>query len=240
MKLTFLGTRGNIKIKSKRHFRHSSLLIESGHLKIVIDAGADWKGKLKSINPDAIFITHAHPDHAGALSSKTPCPVFTTPESWQLIKNYHIEECRLVIPGDPVDLDGIIIEAFEVIHSLNAPAVGYRISDGEHTIFYVPDVVKIKKEKKALENIDLYIGDGAIIKRTLLVRKRDSTLIGHAPVVAQLQWCKKNKVPRMIVTHCGTEITGMDPREADTIIHELGNQARVITMIAYDGLKISL
>ncbi|HEX2977981.1 MAG TPA: MBL fold metallo-hydrolase [Candidatus Babeliales bacterium] len=240
MKLTFLGTRGNIKIKSKRHLRHSSLLVESGTSKIMIDAGLDWKTKLKTINPDAIFITHAHPDHAGGLSPKTPCPVFTTPESWQEVKKYEIEECRLIMPGDPVLAGDLTIEAFEVMHSLKAPAVGFRISDDEHTIFYVPDVVKIKKEKKALEGVDLYIGDGAIIKRSLLVRKKNNTEVGHAPIIMQLQWCKKNKISRMIVTHCGTEITAMDPHEADEIIHELGDRVRVITMIAYDGLKIPL
>ena len=41
MELTFLGTRGEIKPHSRRHRRHSSLLIQHGDARIMLDCGAD-------------------------------------------------------------------------------------------------------------------------------------------------------------------------------------------------------
>jgi hypothetical protein len=43
---------------------------------------------------------------------------------------------------------------------------------------------------KALREIDIYIGDGAKIKRAM-VRRRGRTLIGRASIVAPLAWCKR-------------------------------------------------
>ena len=65
VELTFLGTRGEIKVRSHRHQRHSALLIEHGDARIMIDCGADWLGRLHGIVPTAIVLTHAHADHAG-------------------------------------------------------------------------------------------------------------------------------------------------------------------------------
>jgi len=66
--LTFLGTRGELAIRSRRHRRHSSLLIQYNDARIMIDCGADWLGRLSSVAPTAIVLTHAHPDHAWGLA----------------------------------------------------------------------------------------------------------------------------------------------------------------------------
>lgn len=72
-----------------------------------------------------------------------------------------------------------------VEHSLNAPAVGWKITDGTTTIFYVPDVAKIK-DLSILHKVDYYIGDGAIIMHSMLVRKTDHHFTGHAPIKEQI------------------------------------------------------
>src|SRR5262249_3506287 len=41
IELTFLGTRGEIKIRSRRHFRHSALLVRQDEARVMIDCGAD-------------------------------------------------------------------------------------------------------------------------------------------------------------------------------------------------------
>ncbi len=56
VRLTFLGTRGEIKIRSRRHKRHSALLVEHEDARIMIDCGADWLGRLRSISPTAIVL----------------------------------------------------------------------------------------------------------------------------------------------------------------------------------------
>ena len=54
MKLTFLGTRGEIEARSYRHRRHSALLIERDEARIMIDCWADWLHRLRRIALTAI------------------------------------------------------------------------------------------------------------------------------------------------------------------------------------------
>ena len=61
---------------------HTSLLVCWRRKRVMVDCGDDWLGKAARLRPDAIAITHAHPDHAGGLKYGAPCPVFATRESW--------------------------------------------------------------------------------------------------------------------------------------------------------------
>ena len=67
MKLTFLGTRGEAEARTRRHRMHSSLLLSYRRAKVMIDCGLDWLRKFERLHPDAIVLTHAHPDHARGL-----------------------------------------------------------------------------------------------------------------------------------------------------------------------------
>jgi glyoxylase-like metal-dependent hydrolase (beta-lactamase superfamily II) len=68
--------------RSRLHRRHSSLLLTCKRQKIMIDCGADWLGMIESVSPHAIFLTHAHPDHAWGLAEGTGCPVCAPDERW--------------------------------------------------------------------------------------------------------------------------------------------------------------
>ena len=59
MKLTFLGTRGEIEARVRRHRMHTSLLVSYHSADVMIDCGLDWLGKLKRVDPSAIVLTHA-------------------------------------------------------------------------------------------------------------------------------------------------------------------------------------
>lgn len=237
MKLTFLGTRGYIEPRTRRHRMHAALRVAYRGRWVMVDCGEDWLGRLERLRPPAIVVTHAHPDHAGGLKRGAPCPVYATELAWRELERYPIEERRTIEPRRPVAIRGLTFEAFPVEHSTRAPAVGYRIAAGRATIFYVPDLVYIPDRHDALAGVRIYVGDGATVERPL-VRRRDGALIGHTPVRTQLTWCEKEGVPRAIITHCGKQIVGGDERKVAARVKALAEERGVDAEIAYDGLEV--
>jgi phosphoribosyl 1,2-cyclic phosphodiesterase len=235
MKLTFLGTRGEIEARTAAHGMHSALLVEYYHRRVMIDCGADWRGRIGEVGPHAILLTHAHPDHAWGLKDGAPCPVHATEATWEDIGGYPIDRRAVVTPRRPTAIEGIRFEAFEVEHSTRCPAVGYRVSAGRVTIFYGPDLVYIHARGAALAGCRLYIGDGATLDRSM-VRKRGAHLIGHTPVRTQLTWCEKEGVPEAIVTHCGTQIVEGDAAAIDARLRNWGRARGVAVSVAVDGM----
>jgi phosphoribosyl 1,2-cyclic phosphodiesterase len=237
MKLTFLGTRGEIEARTRRHRMHTSLLVSHRGADVMIDCGLDWLGKFGRLHPAAIVLTHAHPDHAWGLKKGASCPVHAPPHTWRTLESWPIQHLRLIKERTPTKICGITFEAFAVEHSVLAPAVAYRVSVGRRCIFYAPDLIFIHERAAALKNVQLYIGDGATLTR-LFVRKRGDRLIGHASVRTQLGWCAKEGVPKAIITHCGSEIvTGNERRIADEL-GALAKERGIEVQIAYDRMQL--
>ncbi len=136
----------------------------------------------------------------------------------------------------PFYVGGVQFEAFRLEHSIRAPAVGYRLNAGGASVFYSPDVASIHEAHEALAGIQFYIGDGAAITRPTL-RKRDHALIGHASIRMQLEWCRTERVPAAIFTHCGSEIVKGDQRRVEEKIAALGEAAGVDTFLPLTVLK---
>ncbi|PWE17761.1 hypothetical protein DDZ18_08895 [Marinicauda salina] len=240
MKLTFLGTRANIAARNDRHRRHSALLVEYAEARLMIDCGADWLGRVGQVRPHAIAVTHAHPDHAFGLEDGAPCPVYATPASRAALEDFAIADLRTVRPRAPETLAGITFEAFEVVHSIRAPAVGYRIEAGRAAIFYVPDVVDIVDRDAALAGLDVYVGDGSSLTRPL-VRRRGEQLFGHTTIRAQLGWCAEAGVDRTIFTHCGSQIVEGDERTLRAELRRLARERGVgEARFAHDGMTLVL
>ncbi|MFW5904901.1 MAG: MBL fold metallo-hydrolase [bacterium] len=242
MKLVFLGTRGEIETWTRRHRRHSCLEVSYRGRRVMVDAGADWLGRLDEISPRAIVVTHAHPDHAFGLEEGAPCPVWATAETWEGMDAYPVaEEDRWVVeprvPFEPVP--GITFEAFPVEHSVRAPAVGYRVTAGVVSVFYAPDLIYIHDRADALAGCSVYVGDGATMKRSF-VRKSGEHLVGHAPVYTQLGWLEKEGVPRAVITHCGKEIVEGDEWKLGARLREWAEERGVEARFAHDGMELVL
>lgn len=242
LKITFLGTRGEIEPKTKRHRMHTATLLTYKGKRLMLDCGDSWLKKLDQIKPHHIIVTHAHPDHAFGLKGGAPCPVWATKETWNLINKYPIPQSlrKLLVPRKKNRIEGVIIEAFPVVHSIRCPAVGYRISCEGIKFFYVPDVAYIPDLAEAFKDIQFYIGDGATIFRTM-IRKHKATgqLFGHANIRQQLTWCHKQGVGKMIITHCGSDIVSNE-KKALKQIAKFAEDRNVNVEIAYDGMQLIL
>jgi phosphoribosyl 1,2-cyclic phosphodiesterase len=236
MKLTFPGTKGNIDPVSRRHRRHSTMRCAYRGTDIVIDCGEDWLGHLDELAGDAVLVTHAHPDHAFGLRDGAPAPVYATREAWETMRDFDIEDRHVVPTTRSVSFGGIDVRAFTVQHSTRAPAVGYRITAGAVRVFYVPDLVYIHERSKALDGVELYIGDGATVERSM-VRKPGEELIGHTPIRTQLTWCRKEGVPEALFTHCGSAIVAGDERTVGATVRRFAEERGVRASIAHDGME---
>jgi len=238
VKLTFLGTRAWIAVSNRRHRRHSALLVAYHDRRLMVDCGADWRGRLDRVKPDAIVLTHAHPDHAWGLAGGFGGPVLATEETWADIESYPIEDRRTLAPRTPTELAGVTIEAFPVLHANRAPTVALKL-DGDATVLYAPDVVDITDRAAALAGVDLYIGDGVSLTRSH-VRRTGGTLVGHTTIRAQLGWCAEAGVKRARFTHCGREIVAGDERSRGPELARMGRERGVEAAFAHDGLEVEL
>jgi phosphoribosyl 1,2-cyclic phosphodiesterase len=239
MVATFLGTRGEIEIRSRAHRSHSALALEAAEGIVMIDCGLDWSRAVWRLAPRAILLTHAHEDHAGGLRGGSPCPVLATAVTLDAIARFGLAEQQVIETRTPFELAGLRFEAFPVEHSLRAPAVGYRITSGPKSLFYAPDLVAIADRSDALAGVEVYVGDGATLTRGI-IRRRDGARIGHASIREQLDWCAAEGVARAIFTHCGSAIVRADGRTSAARVRSLGRAVGVEAAIARDGLSLEL
>ena len=239
MRVLFLGTRGEIEARSRRHARHSAVLVGEVAGDVMVDCGADWLEELERLDPVAIVLTHAHPDHVAGLKRGAACPVYATDETWRAIDRYPLADRVVVHTETPFEIAGLRLAAFAVDHSLRAPAVGYRVEEGGASLAYVPDVARIADPRSALGGVDLYVGDGASVTRGIL-RRRGGVPIGHASIRTQLGWCAEAGVREALFTHGGSQIVRGDERALSGRVAELGRAVGVRAGLAFDGLELRL
>jgi len=212
MKLTFLGTKGEIEEESRTHKNHASLLIESDGFKLLVDFGETYSQKyFEELEPDAVIVTHAHDDHISGLKGfPIEVPVYLhegiRESRYYRREDYLFMKERSYSPYRSFSVGPFRILAVPVLHSLYAPNVALFIESEDFKLCYASDVLSISTEdrEKYLVDCDLYIGDGSTLSRDL-VRRKDDDPYGHKSIRGQLAWLRDAGVKDAIFTHFGKE-----------------------------------
>ena len=219
----------------------SSILVESGGERILVDCGPDLRQQLLSAEVghlDGLIVTHAHGDHCHGIDELRPIaqalggPVPLYARGHVLAELQH----RFAYAFAKSDFYRAIVEAREIgeelrfgnagAHFVDQPhggptSLGIRFDEGDRSAAYAIDFSTLTDEMAALyEGADVWIAD-------CLTRTPHPT---HAHLDAVLGWARELRVGRVYLVHMGN---GLDYH---TLIAELPDWAAP----AYDGLEIVL
>jgi ribonuclease BN (tRNA processing enzyme) len=242
VRLQFYGTKGYVEESSPEHAGHSAFVIEAEGFRLLCDFGDNRKGMLRKIRPDAVFVSHAHPDHGWGLWEGTDAPVYASAITHELLKELPLLNRVLLAPEEAVTIGPFQLTAYPVLHSVRCPCVGARIAVGAFTFVYSGDIVAFPEPALALGGADLYIGDGSTLKGSLVRRHASGALLGHTTVRAQLGWLARHGVPRAIFSHFGKGPIEMGKEALDQALAELAaaNPPGCRVEAAYDGLELEV
>jgi ribonuclease BN (tRNA processing enzyme) len=231
MRITILGTRGEIEQSAPYHARHSGVLVDDA---LLLDLG---ESEFLARGPAAVLITHLHPDHAyfvRAGEDRPPAgiPIFA-PETF---KDYGL---RLL--DGPTTISGFEVRPVPTHHSLKVRSQAYLIARGAKKILYTGDMIWINKEYHPLfEGLDLVITEASYLRKGGLVRRDPVTgkIYGHRGVPDLIRLFK-DYCRRLVLVHFGAWFY-QDVRRARSELRELGRANGVSIAAGYDNQKIDL
>ncbi len=242
MKVRFYGTKGYVEESSKAHAGHSAFVLEHEGFRLLCDFGQNRKGMLARIRPDAVFVSHAHPDHGWGLWEGCEVPVYASAITHQLLEELPILDRVTLEPETPVDIGPFRLTAFPVVHSVRCPCVAVRIVGHGLTLVYSADIVAFENPEAALAGADLYVGDGSTLRGSLVRRHPSGALIGHTTVRAQLGWLSRFGVLRAIFSHFGKGPIEMGETALADALEELASEKPpgCAVTVAHDGLELEI
>lgn len=242
MKITFFGSRGYVAESSTTHRGHSAFVIEEEGFRLLCDFGENHEGSLGSIRPDAVVVSHAHPDHAWGLRERSAMPVYASAATHVILRDLPIGKPISMAPGRRRRVGPFRITLFPVAHSVRCPCTAIRVEAAETNVLYSGDVVAFTDPDTAFRGVDLYVGDGSTLTESLVRRHPSGALIGHTPVRTQLGWLARHGVGRAIFAHFGKGPIGLGEEDLRRRVEEVARakapECRV--EIATDGAEFEV
>ena len=225
-----------------RNYRlRSSILVESGDARVLVDCGPDLRQQLLTARIgriDSVIVTHDHGDHVHGLDelrplSKVidrPIPVYGDEATLESLKRrfayaFAQTECyRPIVEAHIISSDLQVGDAtvrfVEQPHG-STKSLGLRFDEGVKSVAYAIDFSDLTADMMQLyESVDVWIAD-------CLTRTPHPT---HAHLDGVLSAARELRVGRVYLTHMGN---GLDYR---TLVAELPDWAAP----AHDGLEIVL
>jgi len=227
MRLTILGTRGNIEGSAPGHVKHSGILVDD---RLLFDVG---EKQYLRYAPKYIFITHFHPDHVVLDPHDLPKhTLIYAPEA-----DPGLPMIRRI--SHAVRIGSYNVTPVPTVHSQRVKSVGYVVERGGQRIFYSSDMVKIKpRYHKLLANLDLVITDGSFIRAKGLIRvdARTGRPFGHNGIPELVNFFSQF-TSCIVITHFGTWFYN-DLAASRRKLESLGDGVRVLA--AYDGMRVNV
>lgn len=219
----------------------SSLLVESGEERILVDCGPDLRQQLLTADVgrlDAVIVTHDHGDHVHGIDELRPVvqalgrpvPLLGRAETLEGLKQrfgyaFASEQFyRPIVEGEVIGDDWRFGNA--EVRCVDQPhggptSLGLRFDEGGRSLVYAIDYSDMTDDMKALyEGADVMVSD-------CLTRQPHPT---HAHLDGVLGWARDLRIGHLYLTHMGN---GLDYR---TLVAELPDWAEP----GYDSLEIQL
>lgn len=219
----------------------SSILVESGGAKILVDCGPDLRQQLLDARVgtlDAVIVTHTHGDHCHGIDELRPVsaaiggpvPLYGRPESLGELKRrfgYAFELSDFYRPvvdareiGEEERFGDAVVRVVDQPHG-GPTSLGLRFDEADKSVAYAIDFSDLTDDMAALyQGADVWIAD-------CLTRQPHPT---HAHLDGVLGWARDLRIGQLYLTHMGN---GLDYR---TLVAELPDWAAP----AHDGLEIDL
>lgn len=230
MKIKVLGTRGEIPASAPYHSKHSGVLIDN---KILLDLG---EKEFLKYNPEYIFITHLHPDHAffadNEFNKNIKAKVYAPEQSGKIrVKTFGSRE---------VKAGGYRVRAIPTIHSRKVKSQAYLIQKAGQKILYTGDMIWIKKTyHHYLNDLDLVITEGSFVRKGGMVRRHEPTgeIYGHngVPDLARLF---SQFTDNILFIHFGSWFY-KSAKESRKKLKKIGRNNGVNVHVGYDGMELN-
>jgi ribonuclease BN (tRNA processing enzyme) len=227
MRITILGTRGNVTPSAPKHTRRSGILVDG---QLLLDLGEATYLKYR---PRYVFISHLHPDHAVFMTTNVrPSARIYVPEATSRLA----DACVL---SRPISVDSYRIVPVPTVHSNRARSVGYVVESHDRSFFYSSDMVWIEpRYHRRLRHLDLVITEGSYMRKGGFVRidRETGAYYGHAGIPDLVEFFQRFS-RRIVISHFGSWFY----KNIDASIRRvesLGDGVRVIA--AHDGLTIEV
>lgn len=237
-----IGCSCEVCTSSDKHDKRlrSSILVQSAHTNIVVDAGPDFRYQMLRSGIkwlDAVVFTHPHKDHVAGLDDvrgfnyfmRKPMEIYGNEMTLEvIIREFPYAFTEKKYPGAPnIHLNTISTQPFQIndlvitpvlVWHLQMPVLGFRF--GKFT--YITDANRIEDNSKAL------IEGSEVLVLNALRKEKHISHFSLSDAIAEVQALE---IPTAYFTH---------------ISHQLGKHADINPelptgiQLAYDGLSLSL
>ena len=219
----------------------SSVLVESGGQRLLIDCGPDLRQQLLAAGVgelDAVIVTHDHGDHVHGIDElrpisqaiNRPVPLYGRQDTLASLERrfgYAFEQSEFYRPiVEPREIEQGWRLGEASIHIVDQPhgrasSLGIRFDETDRSVAYAIDFSALTDDMAQLyQGAEVWVAD-------CLTRSPHPT---HAHLDGVLGWARELRVGQLYLTHMGT---GLDYR---TLLSELPDWAAP----AYDGMELEL